>query len=196
MSGSYNVEAQDHCDIPIAYKGTFKVTETCCIKRSAVGNVTFKYASTEAECGSFVPPTPDNLHYCYYLDSAEETWTAPSYTTGDPPCTYFPRDAQFSYANDEGRHGGIDITRRSPDPSYSDIYSVWFGSNTKTMVIDSTCEDSRTIGLSFYSIISSGCFNSTPPARFTGWALKGSCTYEDPGGVTVWSWDLSPVFEE
>ena len=28
VTGFYNVTAQDHCDVPVAYKGTFKVTTT------------------------------------------------------------------------------------------------------------------------------------------------------------------------
>ena len=97
--------------------------------------------------------------------------------------------------------GGIDITRRSPDPSHSDTHFTrrmvlledprLYYTKADDQVIDSTCEDSRTIGLSFYSIVSSGCFNSTPPPRFTGWALKDPAPTR-PGGVTVWSWDLSP----
>jgi hypothetical protein len=150
-----------------------------------------------------VPPTPDSHQHCYELDSAQETWTAPNVSTEN--CNYFPHEALFSFANDQGRHGGITITVRSPDPAFSNRYSLWFGSNTKTMEVDTTdvfpqeCnEDDRfTIGLPFYSLTS-----LYPPAteepRFTGWPLKGSLTVEV--GQTVlttvtWSWDLSPVFE-
>ena len=209
MKGSYSIEAKDHCDIPIRYEGTFKLIERSStgpslIDFTAVGNVTFKYSSTEATCGSFVPPTADSLQYCYYLESAQETWTAPNISTED--CNYFPHEAQFSYANDGGSHGGIRITLRSPDPTYSNIYGLWFGSNAKTMEVDTTdvfpheCnqEDTFTIRLPFYSLTS-----LYPPAtaepRFAGWPLQGSLTVDV--GQTVlttvtWSWDLSPIFEE
>ena len=169
---------------------------------TAAGNVTFKYVYTSATCeSSTLPPTPNSLQHCYFLDSAQETWTAPQ--VSDERCNYFPHEAQFSYANDQGSHGFIGITLRSPDPNFARIYRAWFGSSTKTMQVDTTdvapneCneDDTFTIRLPFYSIVSSGCFNDTPPARFTGWSLSGSCTFED--GLmtrTTWSWDLSPIF--
>jgi hypothetical protein len=168
--------------------------------------VTFKYFSTEATCGTQSAPTVDALHYCYVLDSAQETWTAPEVTT--ERCKYVPHEAPFSYANDQGRNGTIDITLRNPNPAFSNIYHVWHGDSTKTMIVDVTdvdpanpCEehDTFTIRLPFYSIISSGCYNETPPARFSGWPLSGSCTFQDGRDVittTTWSWDLSPVFQQ
>ncbi len=213
MTGAYTVETKDRCDVPIEYKGTFKMKQRfsggpSLIDFDAEGNVTFKYRSTEAECGSLVPPTPTSLKHCYYLDSAQETWTAPQ-VSDEPsrpsPCNYFPRAAQFSYANDLGSHGGIQITIRHPEPSFSNIYDAWFGSSTKTMVVDTTDVDPEdpcgrgtfTIRLPFYSIVSSGCFNSPPPPppRFTGWPLSGSCTFDDGHTATTWSWDLSPIFQ-
>jgi hypothetical protein len=210
VTGFYSVEAKDHCDVPIAYKGTFKVnTRSCCgtalTDFDAAGNVMFKYRSTEATCGSLVPPTPDSLEHCYYLDSAQETWTAPQVSVDG--CTLFPHPAQFSYANDLGSHGGIDIILRSPgpgpdpgpDPSYSNIYRLLFGSSTKTMVVDTTCDAgtfTQTIRLPFDSIRSSSCINSTTLwPRFSGWPLSGFCRHESSHATTTWSWDLSPIFE-
>ena len=208
MKGSYSIEAKDHCDIPIRYEGTFKLIERSStgpslIDFTAVGNVTFKYSSTEATCGSFVPPTADSLQYCYYLESAEETWTAPNISTED--CNYFPHDAQFSYANDGGSHGGIRITLRSPDPTYSDIYSLWFGSNAKTMEVDTT--DSSPTNVTRRTRSRYGCLSTRSPAC----TLQPPPSHGSPGGrsrvltvdvgqtvltTVTWSWDLSPIFEE
>ena len=171
--------------------------------------MTFKYASTEAECGSLVPPTPiTSLHHCYYLDSAQETWTAPSFSTDR--CKYSPHDAHFSYANDDGRHGGVDITiRNSFFPEFSNTYDVSFGSSTKTMVVDVTdvnpeqpCDDSRrptfTFGLPFDSINSTCNSFTIPPERFTGWPLRESraCEFGQTEITTVtYSWELQPIFD-
>jgi hypothetical protein len=212
VEGSYNVETKDRCDVPIRYEGTFKVNQTVTppqpgLLLHAEGHVTFKYLSTEATCwsGSGAPPTADSLEYCYVLDSAQETWTAPPYTVSG--CNYIPHDAQFSYANDDGRHGVLSITIRHPDPTFENIYSVDMGSNTKTMDVEVTPVSPEcvsppgtfTIGLPFYAIISPGCYNDLPPARFTGWPLSGSCTFDDDGRdwirTTVWSWDLTPIFQ-
>jgi Family of unknown function (DUF6055) len=205
IRGSYNIEPKDRCDVPIRYEGTFQVNETVSpstptLLLHAEGHVTFKYLSTEATCfsGSGVPPTPDSLEYCYALDSAQETWTAPPYTVGDPPCTYVPRDAQFSYPNDDGRHGILSIRIRSPEPSSANTYFMFMGSNTKTMEIDG-CSGTSTIGLPFYAIISQGCYTTVPPARFTGWPLSGSCKFDDDARdfvrTTIWSWNLTPIFQ-
>ena len=215
----YNIDAKDRCDVPIRYEGTFKVKDTVSAQSEhtlllhAEGHVTFKYFSTEAGCwsGSGAPPTADSLAYCYVLDNAQETWTAPPYTAnvelGDYACNYFPRDAQFSYPNDQGRHGLLSITIRNPDPTFNDIYDVWMGSNTKTMDIDATdgdptdifdCTGTFTIRLPFYSIDSPGCYNDLPPARFTGWPLSGSCSFSNGRDfifTTTWSWDLTPIFQ-
>jgi len=212
ITGFYKVEAKDHCDIPIAYKGTFKMKETLsgfgttAEGFTAAGNVSFKYYSTEASCGSGIPPTADSLHYCYTLDSAQETWTHPAETfdgVEHGTCTQSFQDAHFSYANDQGRHGQIDIQIREINPVFDNIYSVWFGSNEKTMVVDTTCEDgwsgSTTIRLPFYAIDDPPCYNEDPPARFTGWPLSGSCTFVNGRDVittTTWSWDLEPVFQQ
>ena len=139
MTGFYNVEAQDHCDIPIAYKGTFKVTDDRAASTlSAVGNVTFKYSSTEADMR--LPRSTDSGQPPLLLLPGQRPGDVDGSLVyqGTDHCNYFPHEAQFSYANDEGRHGGIDITLRSPDPSYSNIYCLWFGSNAKTMEVDTT----------------------------------------------------------
>jgi hypothetical protein len=207
VKDSYSIKAQDHCDIPIAYEGTFKMKERnpngpTLVDFDATGHVKYVYGFTAAGCDSpFSPPTPDSLQYCYFLDSAQESWTLPN--VSDDRCNYFPQPAQFSYANDQGQHGGIQIIPRSPDPSFSNLYHVSLGSSTKTMDIDTTDVDPEqpcnrgtfTIRLPFYSLTS-----EYPPAtapRFTGWPLKGFVTVEV--GQTIittvtWSWDLSPIF--
>jgi hypothetical protein len=209
VTGVYNVEAKDRCDVPIRYEGTFNVNQTVSpsspgLLLHAEGHVTFKYVSTAAGCGSPVPPTPDSLQYCYRLDSAQETWTAPPYTVSG--CHYIQHDAQFSYPNDDGRHGDLVIIRRSPDPAFDNLYTVSMASNTKTMdveVIPLTKECVRppgtiTIGLPAYAITDS-CYGGGGPQRFTGWALSGSCTFHDDLRdfilTTTWSWDLTPIFQ-
>jgi hypothetical protein len=211
VTGFYTVEAKDHCDIPIRYDGTFKMQTTSSpgptlIDFNATGHVKYTYTFTAAACDApLVPPTPTGLAHCYQLDSAQETWTAPEVTSNG--CLYKPRPAEFSYTNDQGQHGGIEVIRRTFDPAFANIYHVSFSSSTKTMLVDlidvgspgcGSGSSPITIRLPALSIVSDGCYNDTPAPKFTGWPLSGSCTFRNVGAertdTTTWSWDLSPIF--
>ena len=174
VRGFYTVEAQDHCDVPIGYKGTFKMVQRASygpslIDYTAAGNVTFKYGLTSAACGSFVPPTDDSLQHCYYLDSAQETWTAPQ--VSDERCNYFPHEAQFSYANDQGSPWGHQRSPSGAQTPLRQIYDASFGSSTKTMQVDTTALPPTNVTRTTRS--RSGCPSTRSSARGVSTTLPG-----------------------
>ena len=84
VTGFYNVKAQDHCDVPIAYRGTFKVDNDVSVGTLAhrpqrrrerdvqvlLDGGLLRHLTGPADRGQC-------SNYCYELDSAQETWTAP-----------------------------------------------------------------------------------------------------------------------
>ena len=139
VTGFYNVKAQDHCDIPIGYKGTFKMKERSSVGPSLIdfdaeGHIKYTYAFTAAACDApFLRRRPT-------ASSTAISWTArrrPGRPRRSPSAAASTRRVPpSSRIQRPGTARGDHDHRRHPEASFANIYHLFFGSSTKTMLVD------------------------------------------------------------
>jgi hypothetical protein len=93
LSGSYTITTKDHCDVPIAYEGTFGGTQDIPTLQRWQGSARFELVATVDSCDSGQPPTADSVEYCYRFVGGELTWTAEAWTDLAGLCRFTPTDS-------------------------------------------------------------------------------------------------------
>jgi hypothetical protein len=196
LTGTYEIRSKDHCDVPIAYEGTFHSTHT-----NQPGTWT-RDGAVRFEAIEGLRCDVPWIEYCYEAVSAELTVTVSSYEDpGRPGCTVRPHGPlHFTLPEDDPPIDGfLGIVDQSQDPE-DDVYSVGLFSAGALPPIQATgtCEDGETYEVS----IGPGNFWLLAPGVYgrTGWLLTGSYHAQSstPLGDATYdeAWELRPIFEE
>ena len=198
LGPGYEIKAKDHCDVPIAYEGTFHSTHDTGSIGTWTREGTVRFEAVEGlRCD--VPW----IEYCYEAVSAEITLTVSEYVLpGTPTCTVRPHGPiHFRLPDDDPPIDGfLGIVDRSQDPK-DDVYEVGLSSagHLPSIQATETCDNGETWEVGIWPgnnwLLAPGVYGRT------GWLLTGSyhaassspefgdATYDE-------EWEFTPIFDE
>ena len=192
LKGSYRIRTKDHCDVPIAYEGSFSGTQDSYTSQRWEGTARFELAATVESCATGEPPTSDGVEYCYRFVGGELTWSADPWTDQFGLCRFTPTSSvHVDLAPDTVPM--LRIVGRTLDPRLVDWYYMLEANQDgfEMDVPDGTPLTDPTMScggptLNLFTWL------YTPRDNYrTGWELSGSQTLDHQS----FSWDLHPIFE-